>query len=223
MLGGIVGATDSLRLFDKVDEVFRIDPTILMGRNTRLSLTIRNESNSQGVKICFYQKINSITEDDQTCEVVTSDKMPVNGAQGLVLFSTAGRQFFGGRTVYATAMRIIQSSGRATVTSILVENDTSGYFCEGECCDLNALPNENAQQCNCKEGFISSISGGITQERSGYCESCYVTDLSCGLDGSECTSDGDCWTQQCGNDQKCRSQVSIFILFIRRNLHDWKF
>lgn len=206
--------TNSLKLFDKVDEIFRIDPTILMGRNTRLELLIRNENNSQDLKICFYQKINSVSEDDQTCEVVSSDQMPVNGAQDTVLFSTAGRTFFGGRTVYATAMRIIQSSGRATVTNILVENDTSGYFCEGECCDLNALVNDNGSECNCKEGFISSTSGGITQERSGYCESCYVTDLNCGFDGSECASDGDCWTQQCDNDKKCRSQVSIIILSI---------
>jgi hypothetical protein len=188
--GGIIASATSLTLYENVKEVYTMSKNVLMGRNTRLKFTINDEGSAEGFYICFYPR--AAPEDinlDECANIDVNDPL-----QDLI---GAGLIFFGGRTVYAKTFVLLQSSGKSSISSVMIFNESGGIFCGNACCDIASDLLDNPKRCICKPGYVSSSGNGRLLTNGNFCESCVDTSNQCGFDGDSCTDGGDCWIDKC--------------------------
>lgn len=193
-----------MNIYGTLQKRLKLSDRVLIASGTALYISFgATSSPSSGLRLCFFETAGTVNFDSsqQRCKSVES-----SGTQKILLDSV-----FNGKTTYIQFIGISQTNGYTNITELkfvatgdIIEND--------RCRDPNAdlLSNE----CYCRPGYVTAGRNPLKQLLlidgiPDVCVSCLET-LSCGFDGDDCSTAGDCYDNACASSSTCEAPVSNF-------------
>ena len=204
--GVIVKPANTITLHGKLSKTYTLSKAILISKNTQLAFKIKDRGQAQEVSFCLYQRSDIDVKDDRCVDVDVTEESFVNAAYG--------KDGFGG-TTFVKYMRFVQTSGKSEFSDIEISANDGEIICDGECCDPNAIREDN--DCYCKDEYVAvDFSTGrqgrqVNEKKltaTNSCLDCRDAEDQCGLDGDKCTTGASCWFGTC-EAGKCKAGVGF--------------